>query len=168
MANYGSIIDEGVEADAILDYFDDYFNHPTLYKIRDIQSKFSLYMVKFYCMLNNKCRYLTVILPMDENPVHFPFKLRGVKWISLQTRELAENHKIPTHSYQPSNYLPLNKKIQRVEQVESYSSYVCDDYGLTIKLLHTKGMNEFQSKGTLITALETYQTIITHGIEETF
>lgn len=166
MANYGTVIDEEIETDAILDYFDQYFNNPTLYKIRDIEDQYSLYMVKIYCMLNNKCRYIVVIIPFDTNPVNFPIQLQGLKWLSLQTRELSENHKIRSHSYQPSNFPFLNKKIERIEQLESYSIYVCKEYDLKIKLLHTKGMNEYQNKGTLITALETYQTVITRGIEE--
>jgi hypothetical protein len=163
MSTYGLVIDDEVEHTSLLDYFDDYFNHPTLYKIKDIDIKFSLYMVKTYCLLNTQCRYIIMIVPFDTNSVNFPLKMRDVDWVSLQTRELSENHKIPSHNYQPSSFLPLNKKIERIEQNESMSTYICKDYPLTIKLLQKKGMNEFQSKGTIITALETYQTIITHG-----
>ena len=166
MTTYGVVIDDEIEQTSLLDYFDDYFNHPTLYKIKNIDDKFSLYMVKTYCLLNNQCRYIIMIVPYDTNTHHFPMQLRGTNWISLQTRELSENHKIPSHNYQPSNYAPLNKKIDRIEQTEGMSTYICNEYPLTVKLLQKKGMNEFQSKGTLITALETYQTIITHGIEE--
>ena len=163
MSTYGLVIDEEIEHDALLDYFDDYFNHPTLYKIKDVEDKYSIYMVKTYCLLNTQCRYISMIVPFDSNPVHTPLQMRGVKWISLQTRELSENHKIPSHSYQPSSFTPLNKKIERVEQNEKASIYFCTEYPLTVKLLQKKGINEFQSKGTLISALETYQTIITHG-----
>jgi len=165
MTTYGIVIDDEIEADALLDYFDDYFNHPTLYKIKNIDERYSLYMVKTYCLLNNQCRYIATIVPIDDKPIHYPLVLRGTKWISLQTRELSENYKIPSHNYQPSNFTPLNKKIERVEQTDEMSTYVCNDYNLTIKLLQKKGPNEYQSKGTLITALETYQTIITHGID---
>lgn len=163
MSTYGLVIDDEIEQDALLDYFDDYFNHPTLYKIKDFEDKYSLYMVKTYCLLNTQCRYITMIVPIDSNPVHTPLKMRGVKWLSLQTRELTTNHKIPSHSYQPSKNNPLNKKIERVEQTEKESIYFCSEYPLTIKLLQKKGINEFQSKGNLVAALETYQTIITHG-----
>ena len=165
MSNYGLVIDEQVEEDALLDYFDDYFNHPTLYKIKNIEDKYSLYMVKIHCLLNTQYRYIIMIIPFDSNPALTPIKMRGVKWISLQTRELSENHKIPSHRYEPSSLSPLNKKIERVEQSQSSSIYFCSDYPLTIKLLQKKGINEFQNKGNLILALETYQTIITHGRE---
>lgn len=166
MSTYGLVIDDEVESNALLDYFDEYFNHPTLYKIKDIDAKYSLYMVKIYCLLNTQCRYIVMVVPYDTNPVHFPMELRGVDWVSLQTRELSENHKIPNHSYQPANFPPLMKKIQRIDQTENMSTYICNDYPLTIKLLHKKGINEFQSKGTIISALETYQTVITKGREE--
>jgi len=166
MTTYGLVIDEQVESNALLDYFDEYFNHPTLYKIKDIDTSYSLYMVKIYCLLNNQCRYIVMVVPYDTNPIHFPMALYGSDWVSLQTRELSENHKIPSHSYQPSNFAPLNKKINRVEQTENMSTYICDEYPLTIKLIHKKGLNEFQSRGTIITALETYQTVITRGREE--
>jgi len=165
MSTYGMVIDEEVEHNALLDYFDEYFNHPTFYKIKDIETKYSLYMVKTYCLLNTQCRYIIIIVPYDTNPPLTPLKLRGVNWFSLQTRELSENHKIPSHAYQPTPFPPLNKKIERVEQSESMSTYICKDYPLTIKLLQKKGINEFQNKGTIISALETYQTIITHGNE---
>jgi hypothetical protein len=163
MSTYGLVIDDEVEHDALLDYFDDYFNHPTLYKIRDVEGKYSLYMVKIHCLLNTQFRYIIMIIPIDTNPLHAPIKMRGIKWVALQTRELTENHKIPSHRYQPSTLSPLNKKIERVEQTETSSIYFCTDYPLTVKLLHKKGINEFQNKGTLISALETFQTIITHG-----
>lgn len=163
MSTYGLVIDDEIEHDALLDYFDDYFNHPTLYKIKNIEDKYSLYMVKTYCLLNTQCRYIIIIIPIDSNPLHTPLQMRGIKWISLQTRELSDNHKIPSHNYQPSSFSPLNKKIERVEQTENSSTYFCTEYPLTVKLLQKKGINEFQSKGTLISALETYQTIITHG-----
>lgn len=163
MSTYGFVIDEEVEHNALLDYFDDYFNHPILYKMKNVDTRYSLYMVKTYCLLNTQCRYIIIVVPYDDKPLLTKLPLKGVNWVSLQTRELSENHKIPFHNYQPSSFPVLNKKIERVEQTDTMSTYICRDYPLTIKLLQKKGINEFQSKGTLINAIETYQTIITHG-----
>ena len=60
MAHYGELLDAyEPEKDALYGYFDDYFNHPTMVKIKNVKN-LSVYMTKTYCLLTNECRYIVV------------------------------------------------------------------------------------------------------------
>ena len=90
-------------------------------------------------------------------------ELKKLSWVSLQTRTLADKHDLPSHDYRPRAIGSLNKKIVRVEKTSKASTYRCEGLPVAVTLLHTKNDtdSEYQQYGTLISALETYQTIIT-------
>ena len=147
--------------------FDTYFNHPKMRKIKDVNGH-SMYMAKSYCLLSNECRYIVAFTKQDRLQAGSEQGLRELPWVSLQTRTLGDKHELPSHDYQPNRSSPLNKTITRVSQTRDSSVYSCEEFPLTVTLLH-KEPNlpmEYQDKGTIITALETYQTIITFGSPE--
>ena len=141
--------------------FDDYFNHPTMVKIKDVEGH-SMYMSKTYCLLSNECRYIIVFVPQDNMPIRTKETLVKLRWVSLQTRTLADNHELPPHGYQPRRHPDLNFPIERVKVETDCSTYTCKDLPLTITLLHGKnGPSDYQQQGNVIAALETFQTILT-------
>jgi hypothetical protein len=140
--------------------FDDYFNHPTMVKIKDVQN-YSMYMSKTYCLLSNECRYIVAFVQQDIMPIRTKESLSTLKWVSLQTRTLPDHHNLPSHGYQPKRDGPLNVLITRTNVTDEASTYSCQDFPVTVTLLHTKkGSNEYQDRGNIIAALETYNTII--------
>ena len=148
--------------ESLYEYFDIYFNHPNMTKIKDVEN-YSVYMTKTYCLLSNECRYIIVFVNIDSMPTYTQERLINLKWHSLQTRTLPEQHSLPSHNYQPRRLSSLNVVIRREKIDPEASTYVCDNLPITVTLLHTKngGSNDYQNQGTIISALETYQTIIT-------
>lgn len=159
MAQYGEIILD-YESDSVYTYFVEYFENPTMTKIKNTMG-LTMYLTKIECLLTNEFRYIIVLVDQDNLPLGSQKLLSNLQWKSIQTRTLTENHSIPIHKYNPTNNTPLNKKITRTHLVDESSTYVCHELSLTITLLHKKDKNDYRSEGKIINALETYQTIIT-------
>ena len=141
--------------------FDDYFNHPTMVKIKDVNGH-SMYMSKTYCLLSNECRYIIAFVRQDSMPVRTKESLKILQWVSLQTRTLPDQHSLPPHGYQPKRDGPLHVPIVRTSVTSEASTYSCNDLPVTVTLLHSKkGSVQYQDRGNIIAALETYNTIIT-------
>jgi hypothetical protein len=164
MEQYGEILDGGYEPekDYIYNLFTKYFNNPTMRKIRN-QGNFSLYAVKIYGLLNKESRYLIVITNIDSNSIGTAEELRTIKWVSLQTRTLLEKMNVEVHGYSAISEGQLTATILRTGITKEASTYKCNDLPLIVTLLHTekKDSNVYQPKGTIIAAIETYETIIT-------
>lgn len=159
MAQYGEIILD-YESESVYTYFVEYFENPTMTKIKNTMD-LTMYLTKIECLLTNEFRYIIVLVDQDNLPLGSQKLLSNLQWKSIQTRTLTENHSIPIHKYNPTNNTPLNKKITRTHLVDESSTYVCHELSLTITLLHKKDKNDYRSEGKIINALETYQTIIT-------
>jgi len=163
MAQYGELLNAyEPQRDVLYGYFDDYFNHPTMVKIKNV-SDLSVYMTKTYCLLTNECRYIIAFINQDYDPVGTKKELKKLSWVSLQTRTLTDKHDLPSHDYQPRAIGPLNKKIIRINRTSHASTYKCEGLPVTVTLLHTKHDtdSEYQQYGNIVSALETYHTIIT-------
>ena len=85
-----------------------------------------------------------------------------LRWKSLQTRTLEDHHNIKPHKYKTELKPPLNQKINIISRNEKHSTYSTEKYPLIVTLLHTKKNHRYQYNptGTIINALETYQTIV--------
>jgi hypothetical protein len=162
MAHYGHML-EPYEPDKQFLYtsFQEYFENPLMTKIKNVDN-FSMYMTKTYCLLSNECRYIIALVPLEPNSLGFKNNLSNLKWVSLQTRTLSQNHNIESHSYSARRGTKIDSEITRISDDEKCSTYKCEKFPITITLLHVKGgIHEYQEKGSVITAIETYNTIIT-------
>jgi len=164
MEQFGEIIDGGYEPekDYMYDLFTGYFNNPTMKKIKN-QGKFSLYACKVYGLLSKETRYIIVVTNIDNNSIGTVEEFRTIKWVSLQTRTLYDKFNTEIHTYVAKEEGPLTSQIFRTDVGKDASTYKCNDLPITVTLLHTekKGATTYQPKGTIIAALETYETIIT-------
>lgn len=161
MACYGELLNTfDPLKDNFYTYINEYFNFPSLTKIKDVNNN-SIYMVKTICLLSNKCRYLIAVILKDDNNIGSIVKLIDLNWISFQTRTLDDKHNIDSHNYQPLMKGPLKETIKRTEILPELSKYVCK-FPIEILLLHKKKdiQSEYQPTGNIISALETYETII--------
>lgn len=149
------------EKNKVFESFVEYFNNPLMVKIKNV-SNFSMYCVKIYAMLGNAYRYLIVLTERDFEEIGFKKHLKDIEWVSLQTRTLQEKHIVPTHSYQNNLKPPLNDKIIVQTRTEDSSTYKSENLPLVITLLNTRKNNKHQysPSGTIVSALETFQTII--------
>jgi hypothetical protein len=162
MAQYGEVLGTyNPIYTKIYEDFDSYFNHPIMTKMYD-QNGYSIYMTKTYCLLSTECRYIIAIILQNKMPIGSKEKLSELPWVSFQTRTLSENHPIQSHSYTPTRKGPLLAKIYKTSATPEAATYKCNTLPLIITLLVTKqSSSEYQNEGHLISALETYQTIIT-------
>ena len=163
MYKYCEIInpDYDPEKNYVYDAFSNYYNNPSLTKIKDVEN-YSMYICKIYALLGNAYRYLIIFIDKDLEIIGKQKLLKDCQWISLQTRTLEDQHKVSTHKYKIESKHPVNQKINVKSRSENESTYECEIFPLTVTLLHTRkdSMYQYQPEGTLISALETFQTVI--------
>ena len=161
--NYGEFLDGyDPEKENLYEMFTEYFKNPVMTKLKNVE-KFSMYISKLYCLLSKECRYLIVFIPEDNNNIGNKQNLESLRWESLQTRTMTEQYDIQPHGYEPVAKGPLTSKIERVDVDPEASTYMCEKFKIFITLLHTEKntADTYQPKGTIIAALETYNTIVT-------
>ena len=88
--------------------------------------------------------------------------MSACEWTSLQTRTLEDNHNINSHSYiAKKNSFFITKNNSKTRD-ENKCMYEAESFPILITLLNTRKNTTYQynSVGTIVSALETYQTII--------
>lgn len=162
MAFYGEIVDDSYDPrkQEVYPLFTSYFNNPQMTKIKNVNN-YSMYMTKIHAILGIEFRYLIVLCIQDGQPNGVKKFLSEIEWDSLQTRTLQEDHNhLPPHSYIPKRLLGLDNKIRLTGRDEKQYSYLVEKMPLKITLL-TKSKNiDYNSTGSVVNALETYQTIV--------
>jgi hypothetical protein len=165
MADYGEVLDDfdyDGEKQTIYDIFLKYYNYPSFTKIKD-ENNFSMYAIKIYCLLSKECRYVIIFTAIDNNEIGEMEDMQNLKWVSLQTRTLPPTIEANTHVYEPRQEGKIMEIINRFNTTKEASFYKCDTLPIKVTLLHTKKKDQYsyQDKGRLISALETWETIIT-------
>lgn len=139
--------------------FAEYYSDPTFYKLKDIDP-FSFYYLKIRCMLCRDNRYLIAMIPRNRYPIGTPQRLSELRWSVFQSRTLPEDHPIQVHSYQP-RWGILDQKLTVKNRTKEQTTYECQGLPLEVSLLHKKSeLYEYPNGGSVVTALETYQTIV--------
>jgi hypothetical protein len=160
MAQYGELLDtRNPGVDEVYKHFAEYYGNPTMIKIKDVDG-YSMYMIKAYSFLNQEHRYLIALVTQDLNQPGQPQKLSNLEWIYFQTRTLPDKHKIPFVQYSVKKGSGLFAPIYKTEEDSDASVYKCDKLPVTVTLLHTKANPVYGAKGTISSALETYQSIV--------
>lgn len=160
--NLGEIIDDSIISKKHKTYkhFDDYFNNPVLYKIKNIQN-YSMYIVPIRNMISES-RYLIVFVRGDKHPIGHKNNLSNMEWISLQTNIIKNTkYSLPYHSYTPSLNTPLNTPIHLTKMTPDSYDYHCSTYGLNLSLILDDKNKHYVHNGNLVNAIETYRTIFT-------
>jgi hypothetical protein len=139
-----------------------YFENPILEKIKNDDSEmFSIYATKLYCLLNRECRYIMIVKKFDKNPIGSKIKLKDINWISFQTRTLEIDYDVDVHNYNQNKVTTLSNYIVEKEKNDDICTvYTCNMIpNIKITLLNKKN-NIYQTKGTILSCLNTFQTII--------
>lgn len=165
MSQYGEIIDSYTpDFSLFYDAVSIFYENPKMVLLK-IENGYGMYVCKFKCLLEVK-RYLFAIVPEIENhKINDIVELKDLNWEALHIKQLDEIIKlgIPDHLYTPKRIIHLDKEIERIELTEENSFYKCDFHkNLKIKLIHKKDgtINQYQSTGNLLAAMETYMTIL--------
>ena len=142
---------------------DRYYDSPMLLKIRD-DPEFSMYGVQLPCFLLNEKRFLILLCPRDAFYKNSRRSMKDLRWVSLQARSLNDPDmaSLPLHTYQIKRDVQYALPLTIFHRSVQVSSYRLDEYPLEVSLLHARSNNEFEypKEGTLVSALETFQTIL--------
>lgn len=159
---YGELIDGySVEKEQVYLSFIEYFDNPMMTKIKDNES-YSLYIAKIECHLIIEFKYVVAIIPKSFAPIKHTIPLSELKWVSLQTRYLPDNYEIPIQEYNWKRNSFSLTPIEIIKKDSEYYKYDCKNLPIEVTLLNTKtDGTQYVDKGTLISAIETYRTIIT-------
>lgn len=164
MTHYGQLLDSGYDPiqEKVYESFAEYFNNPLMTKKKNVDG-YSVYYAKTNSMLGDVYRYIVVLVRTDANPIEHRERLKNLYWVSLQTRTIKENYNLPVHDYIPRRLDSLNKRITLHEKNPKYYGYTVQDLPIAITLL-PKGKDnglQYNTNGTVVTALETYYTVVT-------
>lgn len=155
-------------------------------KIQDIlidTKQLSQYMAKLDCLLCTDIRYLVAITPRDILAVGTQVPLKKLNWISFQTRTSNDHDmefaslKLPPQSISESVTKDfMNTKVFLVNKTQDRSIYHLDSSEFSfcsIELLytfkkkeldgydnHSNTIQEYASKGTILSAVNTFNCII--------
>lgn len=163
MASYGQPLDYGYKPyrDSVYRLFVQYFNNPVLYKIKEAGT-YSVYMAKIHALLGIEKRYLIVFASKTIDQTGQKRYLTELQWDCLQTRSLPDEHDIPEyHSYTPTRLKDLDRKITLENSDVKQYNYRVEELPIRITLLaKTSSGLDYNRSGTVVPALETYQTIV--------
>ena len=138
-----------------------YYNTPELTKISN-EGEHSIYWCKTNSLLSNAHRYLVVFVDRDVFFIGSTRPMNELNWKVFQARSLPESKKLTPHTYRASNRAPFNTQCSLLNRTTASTSYKLDTFPIEITLLHTKNDTfEYPDQGTLASALETFQTILT-------
>ena len=164
MSIYGEKLDDfNPNRLEVYNLFNTYFENPIMTKIQDTE-KFSTYANKLYCLLSKECRYLIVIMYRTIDPIGTQTNLTDIEWVSFQTRTLTNSYKCNNHSFTTDpSHIFASSIIERQDISKEATTYSCLNLPLNVTLLHTKNktVDSYQPKGSLMLALETYETVVT-------
>lgn len=148
----------------------DYFNGIFLTKIKYIpsfqtkKSSLSLYYAKIGCMLCIENQYLIVVVENDSNIIGHEEYLENLDWVSFQTRTMdnppsgLKSQQSSQSKNQKSNL--MFEKIFLSEEKEDRNIYLCNNLPIKIELLFTKDDDTYSNNGTVQSALDTYNCVI--------
>lgn len=142
---------------------DDYYGSPVLEKMRSVDDT-SIYVCKIHSLLLKDQQYLIAIVPEDGNALGTRVPLKNLEWTCFQARSLDgehDYHQAIRHSYVRKS--EPNLMMVRTSATKEYSVYRDEGGILPIELvlLHTTAeIYEYPPRGSLISCLETFQTIL--------
>ena len=150
-----------LENQYIYNLISDYYENPTLYKIKDEENNsVSIYGAQLTSFLLNERYY---IMCMSNYRQELELKLNDIAWNSFQVRTLEDDKysQLPKIKYRIKKENKYSTPIKIISRNKNLSTYKVDNLPLKISLLHKKGLEyEYSNEGTIQSALETHETIL--------
>lgn len=151
------------ERDYIYQLITSYYDNPNMIKIRDMND-LSMYAIQIPCLLMNEKRYIIALSPINNETIGHKKPLQEIRWKAFMSRALNDEtlQSIPKQSYsikREDKFLIPLKIENRSRQISEYNSTIPHFH---VSLLHLKNQEfEYPNEGNLVSALETFQTILT-------
>ena len=130
-------------------------------------SEYDIWYARIGCLLCVEDQYLVVISPaVNSLPINTMMPLEKINWDSFQTRTITKSP-IRLRSQDINGReedIVLKDEIYFIDQTEDRFIYGSKNFPLKIELLKDKNGTVYNEKGTIKTALETYQCVITFNV----
>jgi hypothetical protein len=110
---------------------------------------------------------IIAIVPNDELPLGTRKLIDSLQWISFQTRTMTNVKKdlngfnLPIQNYMIKGENILNDRIKVVKETSTKYIYNTTNLPLKVEILKLNEDDTFSEEGTIISALEVFQTVIT-------
>jgi len=161
MNKYGTIFEPNfnLKKDKFRNLLVKYYNNPNLEKTKNTETQ-SIYMAIINTNLLSNKQYIVVTCLRDNNKISTIKSLANLKWSSFQTR-LMDSINIISFNHIPSNNDIFNIFLTVVNRSEKITNYSTKKYPIQISVLHDNiNLFEYPNTSNLISALETFKTII--------
>lgn len=127
---------------------------------------FGVYKARVECYVCSDIRYIVAVVENDNDPIGTIKPLTELNWISFQTRMTKDQNEFKRFNMFARTYtLPpksiLNDRIKKIGETREKTVYETENLPLNVEILHISENDTFTDKGTIIAALELYQTVIT-------
>lgn len=148
----------------------EYFGDAVMVKIKQIpetQTKpsYSLFYAKIGCMLCVEDRYIICVIEQDPYPLGFQQRLSEMNWISFQTRTIEKSPgQLKTQQLKSKMTSILSDKIKLSDKRTDRNVYMAATVPLKVELLYTKEDDTYADSGTIQSALDTYNCVLTFTI----
>jgi len=126
-----------------------------------------IYKALVNSLLAGPSRYIVAIVPQDSAPMNTEKMLSSLKWISFQTRTTENIAKefngaqVYPQSYTINSQNNIADPVNLIEEKRSHFLYLPENLPIKIEVLKLKEDDSFARKGTVSSALELYQTVLT-------
>lgn len=145
----------------------DYFGDVIVTKCKEIPGThnspaYSIYYARIGCLLCIDDRYIVIIVEGTSYPVGHQTYLSGLNWTSFQTRTINKppNKDLKTQSAKSKITPVVASKIKLSEKRSDRYVYFADSVPVKVELLFTKNDDSYAEFGTIQSALDTYNCVI--------
>jgi len=147
----------------------EYFGDLVVTKCKEIpethnSSAYSVYYARIGCLLCIDDRYIVVIVEGKSFPVGHQTYLSSLNWMSFQTRTIEKAPRdLKTQTTKPADSkisTVIASKIKLSEKRDDRYVYFTDSAPVKVELLFTKNDDSYAEFGTIQSALETYNCVV--------
>jgi hypothetical protein len=127
---------------------------------------YGIYKASIDSLTTDGYKYIVAIVPDDNTPISSEKLLSSLKWIIFQSRmtnnieKEFNNQQVQPQSYQIKRENILFDVIRLQGENQGKAIYLPDTLPLKVEVLILKENENFSEEGTVLAALELYQTII--------
>jgi hypothetical protein len=126
---------------------------------------FGVYKALIDSNIYSDIRYIVAIVENDNRPIGSEVPLSELNWVSFQTRMTKNGKEFKQFNMKAKNYtLPnrsiLHDRITKILETKEKSVYSTDNLPISLEIVHSTENDVFTDKGTVVAALELYQTVI--------
>lgn len=147
-----------------------YFGDAVVTKVKQTphthyKPSYSLYYAKIGCMLCVEDRYIIVVVEDDPYPLGSQEYLSQLNWISFQTRTIDKPPaQLKTQQVKSVLHSLLTDRIRLTEKKQDRNVYMSHTLPVKIELLYTGEDDSYSESGTIQSALDTYNCVLTFTV----